>query len=139
MAEMVEVAEAGLREASADYEDLVQSDLRKIDEAITRAIDTPSVAADAVKEIFDISHNIKGQAASLDYPLLTEIAQSMCRFISSSGRAVPKRLDMITLHTRAMGTVVAHKIRGEVQETGRKVLEALDIAVEKTLAQDRPK
>ena len=133
MAEMVRDAEAGLRELRADYEALVQTDLRKINDAISRAMGSPTCAADAVGEIFAISHDIGGQAASLDYPLLTAIAQSLCRFISAGEPAALKGLEVITAHAGAMETVVAHKVRGEVREDGKKLLDALDAAVEKAL------
>ena len=137
MADMVRDAEAGLREIKANYEAVVQTDLRKINDAISGAIGRPTSAADALKEIFGISHNIKGQAASLDYPLLTAIAQSLCRFISTSEPAALKGLDVITVHARAMETVVAHTIRGDVGEVGKKLLDALDAAVEKALTRDK--
>ena len=97
---------------------------------------SPTCAADAVGEIFAISHDIGGQAASLDYPLLTAIAQSLCRFISAGEPAAPKGLDVISAHAGAMATVVAHKVRGEVREDGKKVLDALAAAVEKALTRD---
>ena len=137
MTELVRDAEAGLREVKAGYEAVVRTDLRKINDAISRAIGTPNSAADALKEIFCISHDIKGQAASLDYPLLTAIAQSLCRFISTSEPAALKGLDVMTVHAKAMETVVAHKIRGEVREDGKNVLDALDAAVEKALTRDK--
>ena len=46
MAEMVRNAEVGLRKIKANYEAVVQTELRKIDDAISRAIDTPTSAAD---------------------------------------------------------------------------------------------
>jgi len=134
MDEMAASAEAALREIKDNYEAVVQADLRKINDAISRAIETPATEADALKEIFGISHDIKGQAASLDYPLLTMIAQSLCRFISNSEPAALKALDVVSAHARAMGTVVAYTIRGDGGEIGKKLLDVLDAAVEKALA-----
>ncbi len=134
MDQMAADAEAALREIKDNYEAVVQADLRKIDDAVSRAMETPASATDAVKEIFGISHDIKGQAASLDYPLLTAIAQSLCRFISTSEPAARMGLDVVGVHARAMGTVVAHTIRGDGGENGKKLLGALDAAVEKALS-----
>ncbi len=111
----------------------MQADLSKIDDAISKAINTPTSAADALQEIFGISHDIKGQAASLDYPLLTMIAQSLCKFISSNEPAALQRLDVVSAHARAMGTVVAHTIRGDGEENGKKLLDVLDAVVESAL------
>lgn len=133
MAEMAANAVAALQEIKDNYEAVVQADLRKIDDAISRAMETPTSAADALQEIFGISHDIKGQAASLDYPLLTAIAQSLCRFISTSESAALNGLDVVSAHARAMGTVVAHTIRGDGEENGKKLLDVLDAVVESAL------
>ncbi len=112
---------------------MVQEDVRRIDAAISKAMDEPASAAKALQDIFGICHDIKGQAASLGYPLLTAIAQSLCRFISTSEPAALKGLDVITVHSQAMETVVTHRIRGKIRADGEKVLDALDAAVQKAL------
>ena len=60
MANIVKVAEAELSKINANYEAIVQTDLRKINDAISRATGTPTSAADAIREISGISHDIKG-------------------------------------------------------------------------------
>ncbi len=134
VAEMVADAETALQEIKDNYEAVVQADIRRIDNALSRTKEMPTAAADALQEIFGISHDIKGQAASLDYPLLTAIAQSLCRFISTSEAAALNGLDVVSAHARAMGTVVAHTIRGDGGEHGKKLLGALDAAVGKALS-----
>ena len=129
--QMAADAETALQEIKDNYEAVVQVEVRMIDDAISRAMETPTAAADALKEIFGISHDIKGQAASLDYPLLTAIAQSLCRFITTSEPAALKGLDVVGMHSRAMGTVVARRIRGDGGEYGKKLLDALNSAVKK--------
>ncbi len=134
--QMTADAETALQEIKDNYEAVVQVEVRMIDDAISRAMETPTAAADALKEFFGISHDIKGQAASLDYPLLTAIAQSLCRFINSSEPAALNGLDVVGMHTRAMGTVVAHRIRGDGGEMGKKLLDALGLAAKKALSRE---
>ena len=134
MDEMVADAEAALRKINGNYEALVRDDLRRIDDAISRAERSPSAAPDAMDVIAFISHNIKGQAATLGYPLLTAIAQSLYRLVESDKSPAPKRLDVVEAHARALETVVAHRIRGDGGENGKKLLDALDAAMETALA-----
>ncbi len=136
MDQMAADAETALQDIKDNYEAVVQADVRRMDDAISRAMETPASAADALNEIFGISHDIKGQAASLDYPLLTAIAQSLCRFISTSEPTALKGLDVVGMHTRAMGTVVAHRIRGDGGEIGKKLLDALGMAAKKALSRE---
>ena len=136
--QMAADAETALQDIKDNYEAVVKADLRRFEAALARAAESPALAEDALKEIFGISHDIKGQAASLDYPLLTAIAQSLCRFISTSEPAARMGLDVVGVHARAMGTVVAHTIRGDGGDNGRKLLRALDAAVEKALSRGHP-
>ena len=136
MDQMAAAAETSLQDIKDDYETVVQANLRRIDDAISKAKKTPAATAEALKEIFDISHDLKGQAGSLDYPLLSAIAQSLCHFISNSEPAALKGIDVVGVHTRAMGTVVAHKIHGDGGDNGKKLLGALDAAIKMAISRD---
>lgn len=136
LSQMAADAETALREIKDNYETVVQADVRRIDDALARVKQSPAGAAGALEEIFGISHDIKGQAASLGYPLLTAIAQSLCRFISTNDAAALTSLNVVTVHTRAMGTVVGHKIRGDGGELGEKLLGALDVVMKKAISKD---
>jgi hypothetical protein len=96
MDEIAANAETALNQIKANYKVVVQADQRKIDDAISRAMETPTSAADALQEIFGISRDIKGQAAGLDYPLLTAIAQSLCRFILNNEPAALRGLNVVS-------------------------------------------
>ena len=52
----------------------------------------------------------------------------------SNEAAALKAFDVVNAHARAMGTVVAHAIRGDGGEIGKKLLDGLDAAVEKALS-----
>lgn len=138
MDDMAADAEAALDEIKDNYASMVQADLRKINEAISRAMETPASAADVLQEISGISHDIKGQAASLGYPLLTEIAQSLCHFISASELSASLKLDVVSAHARAMGTVMSHTISGDGGENGKRLLDALKAAVAQVLTKAKP-
>ena len=129
-------AAAALREINGNYEVLVRDDLRRIDDAISRAERSPLAASKEMDVIAFISHDIKGQAATLGYPLLTAIAQSLCRFIEGDKSPAPKRLGFVSAHARAMGTVVAHTIRGDSGEAGKILLGALVAAGQKAISQN---
>lgn len=39
------------------------------------------VSAADVKKMFDIAHEVRGQGGSFDFPLITSIGDSLCRFL----------------------------------------------------------
>ena len=126
-------AEEALKDIKENFEVALREDILKIRDAISKAINTPSVIEDAISEINGISHDIKGMAATFDYHLLTHIAHSLCRFILSSKPETQMRHTVIKAHAKAMETVVSHSLKGEGGEVGRELLDILDAAVEKAV------
>ena len=133
--ESLAAAEKALNDIKENFEVALREDILKIRDAISKAINTPSVIEDAISEINGISHDIKGMAATFDYHLLTHIAQSLCRFILSSKPVTQTRLTVIKAHAKAMETVVSHSLKGEGGEVGQEMLDILDAAVEKARVQ----
>lgn len=107
-------AEAALASLSKDYPRWLRSDL-----AAARACLTPSMDPD---RLYTILHDIKGQATTFGYPLVSRISQHLCHMLSgetpSPGHITPL-LD-------AMESVVDQGLTGDGGEKGRELLARLD-------------
>jgi len=85
----LERAEAVIAGMSDNYLKSVQDDMVRISSAFERL---KNVAGDgstqAIEEIFQISHDVKGQGGSFGYPLLTAIGNELCRLIEKMGNDI---------------------------------------------------
>jgi HPt (histidine-containing phosphotransfer) domain-containing protein len=134
--DIVEKAEQALSEMEDDYEVLVGEEITRIGEFLQTAKDDSTKIADCIKEIHIIGHNIKGQAATFSYPLLTMAAKSLCHFIQENATAAGERLDLIEVHVNTMRIIVAQKIKGDGGKKDQGLITALEEAVGKILAKE---
>lgn len=87
----------------------------------------PEVAAEIADRIFRVAHDIKGQGTSLDYPLASEIAAELCKFIRQGPAISQHHADVINGFATALSTVARHKVTGSGGDLGQKILDRLRI------------
>ncbi len=134
--DIVAKAEQALSEMEDDYEVLVNEETGKITEFLKTAKDDSSKRAECIKEIHTIGHNIKGQAATFSYPLLSLAAKSLCHFIQENSGIAGERLDLIEAHVNTMRIIIAQKIKGDGGKKDQGLITALEEAVGKILAKE---
>ncbi|WP_419903411.1 hypothetical protein [Kiloniella sp.] len=139
--DIVAKAEAALSDMESDYELWVAEDVRKISEFLASAKSNAKNDGDGqdkyIEEIHVIGHNIKGQAATFNFPLLTSAAKSLCHFIQEDETAAGKRLDLVEAHVDAMKIIITQRIKGSGGKVGRGLITALEQAVAKILADEK--
>ena len=118
-------AEEAVAELAANFATWVGEDLDKASAALGRAKSAPGVNRDAIEEIFGICHNIKGQAGSFGYDLMTKIAAMLCDYIRNAESLPHPPLGIVEGHLMALRFVLEHKIEGDGGEVGEKLVAKL--------------
>lgn len=85
-------------------------------------------SADEVgKEVYRLFHDLQGQAALFDYPLLASMGQGFCVYWRSAGDEIgPERLPVMLAHLEAARLVLESKLEGQGGATGRAMLAELE-------------
>jgi chemotaxis protein histidine kinase CheA len=123
-------AQAAVAGLSEKYIGWVNDDLKRLDAAIAGVTDGHN--AEALREVYGVAHDIKGQGSTFGYHLITDIGQLLCRYAE---RAIErKKVDraVIDAHVEAMRTVVDNRIQGPAGELGREILDALKGVAERS-------
>ena len=94
--------------------------------ACLHALEGEQTDAEApLQELFVTSHNVKGQAGTFGYDLITSISELLCEFL----RAKPALSDEVVLivraHVDALSLLVDHDVEGNGGELGTEVVEKL--------------
>ena len=94
--------------------------------ACLHALEGEQTDAEApLQELFVTSHNVKGQAGTFGYDLITSISELLCEFL----RAKPALSDEVELivraHVDALSLLVDHDVEGNGGELGTEVVEKL--------------
>lgn len=121
------LAEAALAALHDDYLDWVTADLGRLHAALATVRGAGAEqwrkAADA---LFAVAHDIKGQAATFGYPLLTRMGGELCRLAREErddGGRIVARMEWLAM---AMTQVVADRLDGDGGARGRDLLRRLD-------------
>lgn len=75
-----------------------------------------------VRDIFDLAHNIKGLGGSFGFYLMTDIADSLCRYTRSLNCATEIQPGILHAHVTALANVSRNVIRGSGGGDGDETL-----------------
>ena len=119
-------AEDAVAELAANFTVWVGEDLDKARAALDRAKSSDPIERTAVDEIFGICHNIKGQAGSFGYDLMTQVAAKLCDFLRNTDVVAQSSLGVIEGHLMALRFILDHRIEGAGGDVGAKLIAKLD-------------
>lgn len=125
-------AESAVAGLSDQYIGWVNDDLKRLDAAIATVTDGEN--AGALRDVYNVAHDIKGQGSTFGYPLVTAIGQLLCRYAEEAIRHRKVDRTVIDAHVTALRTVVDNRIQGPAGELGDEIVAALKGAAEKSFA-----
>ena len=118
-----EVAVAGLQD---DYET-----------RLGQAIDQFDASFDAMrgagafdpKRLFALAHELRGEAGSYGYPLISRAADVLCKLLEKRTTLAPSDVDIVEAHLRAFRTVLDRRIKGHGGSAGERLIDRLEAIV----------
>jgi hypothetical protein len=131
MADTLARAEEATTLLKQNYTVWAREDVEKGQRHLDDANGDPARARMHLDGLFAVMHNVKGQGSSFGYPLVTRIAQSLCKLVGSKHDAGAPMLRVAQAHLDALKLVLDQKIEGAGGETGEKLADKLE-----TLAQE---
>ena len=129
---MLEKAEALIANLQGDFVVWVQDDLKKLQQSFDAAAALPPAErGHAMQEVFGVLHDMKGQGGSFGYPVITQIANTLCRFMESQSEFGPQEMEAVLVHINALRLVVAERLSGDGGTKGQKLLKGLELVLQK--------
>ena len=104
-------AEQALQQLSVNFDEWMASEATQL--AISRdAAKAAAFAEDALTELFQAAHNLKGQATTLGYPFADEICASLCRLIDKMDDKTKLPIVLVDQHVDAVRALVKEGAKG---------------------------
>jgi hypothetical protein len=122
-------AQAAVADLAKNYAPSTLADLDRCIAFLKTARETPEQRAAAVKGLYGIAHNIKGQGGSFGYPLVTRIGHSLCTLARQERVFTDADLGVIQAHLDALRLILTKEIKGEGGEVGAKLAARLESMV----------
>ncbi len=104
-------AEQALEHLSVNFDDWIVTESRQLAKSRDDA-KAAGFSENALRDLFQAAHNLKGQATTLGYPLADEICASLCRLIDKIPDKSRLPLLLIDQHVDAVRAVVAEGAKG---------------------------
>lgn len=118
-------AVASLKEG---YKDHLLRDMETLRDAAMRLEERAESSGDcagALRELFITSHNMKGQAGTFGYTLVTDVSELLCEYLRAAPPANEATRRIVRVHVDALGMLVDHDIEGDGGEMGVEVVDRL--------------
>ncbi len=101
----MEKANASLEKLKADYQHWADLDAKALEQAYAALAAAPDSKV-CVDDVYRISHDMKGQAGTFDYQLVTDILHNLCRYLEDRGAVNAHQLHVTRLHVDAARLVI---------------------------------
>jgi len=133
--EMLARAEAAVQSLSDQFGELLASQIAELGRLHAEGAAAPvEKQLDIAKRIFEIAHDLRGQAGTFDYPLITRIGASLCRFTENLTDCDARCYEVIRVHIEAMDAVLHNGLQGDGGPLGEQIAGGLETAVKKILS-----
>lgn len=132
--EMLTRAKEAVASLAPAFAELMAKDVEKICGLYAEGVADPGRRLEIVKAIFEVAHDLRGQAGTFDYPLVTRVGSSLCRFIENLKECDDACFEVVGVHVDALDGVLRNAIRGDGGALGREIADGLESAVRKILS-----
>ncbi|HXQ45169.1 MAG TPA: Hpt domain-containing protein [Caulobacteraceae bacterium] len=118
-------AEAALKGLADNFDQWMQDELGKLDAARAR-IASEGYTAETAENLYFRAHDLKGLGATYGYPVVTQIAASLCRLIDEPATRMKAPLFLLDAHIDGIKAAVRGNIREADHAVAKSLLEELD-------------
>jgi len=125
-------AEDTLKAMSGSMQQWLDADVEKLQLA-RLACETERWSFSALEALMSAGHDLKGMGATYGYPIVTQIAASLCRLIETdAGKAVAHSdPTLVSAHVDALRAAVRDHIKEASHPVGRLLVQALEAHVDR--------
>lgn len=126
-AEVEKAAQAALSDLSDKFPAWACGDVQKMKEYLAEATGMFDEKRTQFirQDFYTKAHDLKGQGTTFGYPLITDIAAHICRFITEKNNISSSDLAVLKKDTRFLETVLWKKLKGDGGIKGAQILEEL--------------
>ncbi len=126
-----------LNNLTAEFCQRLPKDLETIEKALADLEEAPDNSA-FLGVLFRHVHDLKGQAGTFDFNLISVIGNDLCRFIERPAAMTPRRLKVVRYHVEAMKLVGERGLTGNGDEQGQRMVDTLHSMTQKVLSEETP-
>ena len=109
-------AEQALADLSGEFAQWMEMECRRLHAARNQARNS-GLSSKSCEELFRAAHDIKGQAATLGFPLIAPVAESLCRLLEHTPEPSRIPLTLIDQHVDGIRAIAHKNTQGDAETT----------------------
>ena len=125
-------AENAINDMAEGFVARLPDEFHEIDAALA-ALEVEPEDTSCRTRLHTLVHDLKGQAGTFDYQLITDIGNDLCRFIERPGATTPRCLKVVRFHVDAMKRVAEKRMTGDGDKHGLHMIDTLRNMTRKAL------
>ena len=122
-------AEAALAAMSVNFEEWLKVEVTRLNGAM-RTVQKEGRSDASMEALYHRAHDLKGLGATYGYPIISQIAGTLCRLIDNPEKRQTSPLLLIELHVEAIKAAARNKITTDEDATGSALVKELEAKVE---------
>jgi chemotaxis protein histidine kinase CheA len=124
-------AEAAVDVLKVDFQEWIGEDVERLSAA--RQLFAATRSAETRAALFRAGHDIKGQAATFEFPLIARVAGSLCKLIDATPAPESIPLVLVDAHVTAIRIIFRDKIKDTENRMATELCAELEARVTETL------
>jgi HPt (histidine-containing phosphotransfer) domain-containing protein len=117
-------AEQALADLASEFTQWMEMECRRLDAARNHAKHS-GLSSKSREELFRVAHDIKGQAATLGFPLIAPVAESLCRLIEHTPEPTRIPITLIDQHVDGIRAIAHKNTQGDAETTALRLAHRL--------------
>jgi hypothetical protein len=132
---MVKKADQAVKEhqENVDYKAIATQSLDRLNQ-LMHAFTADPLSSDLSHRIYELCHDLRGEAASFGYPSVSRVAELICKVVDCDAHRDKRFLDVVKIEVDSLRAMVRYDVKGNPRGTALEVIDALEFLVDTFLS-----
>jgi HPt (histidine-containing phosphotransfer) domain-containing protein len=129
--DMLRRAQSAINDMGEVFEDDLKDGIAALAQLLDAARADLERRAGFLADVVRHCHEIRGQAGTYGYPLLSEFASSLCDFVTDLGHVDDAHMEIVRAHIDVIQVVLAGGLKDDGGDAGKELKTMLAVAIQK--------
>jgi len=121
-------AEAALAAMAVNFDEWLNTEITRMESAMS-AVQSQGRNEDNMEALYHRAHDLKGLGATYGYPIISQIAGTLCRLIDSGDRRMSAPMSLVGVHVEAIKAAARNGTRTDDDPVGKALVLELETKV----------
>ena len=123
--ELIAQADASVKKLSGEFETIFVDSVLALASAMAEVRQTGMAREHGLIRMRRLLHDLRGQAGTFGYPLVSQVGDSACKFIDLSEDIGDTEVEVLGMHIDALKAISQAKIKGDGGPIGQELMSGL--------------